>query len=171
MTLKPASMLDEMLEAWAYTRQGVIDEVRNLPDSSLDFRPNRETRTTREVVQHVIESGLLMSGELSRPDGDFLRKSYQALLKVYGGGVSKHRTKASLLAALKHTHADGDARLRAAGEVALLQRIRQFNGQPAMRIVWMHHGIAHEEYHRGQLALYARLVGVVPALTKLIQGS
>src|SRR5881296_2726822 len=116
MTLRPRSMLDEMLEAWAYTRQGVIAEVRNLPDSSLDFRPNPESRTTREVVQHVIESGLLMAGELARPDGDFLRKSYQALLKEHGGGVAKHRTKASLLTALKHTHTDGDARLRAAGE-------------------------------------------------------
>ena len=34
----------------------------------------------------------------------------------------------------------------------------------------MNHGIAHEEYHRGQLALYARLLGRVPALTRLIQG-
>jgi uncharacterized damage-inducible protein DinB len=34
----------------------------------------------------------------------------------------------------------------------------------------MHHGISHEEYHRGQLALYARLFGEVPALTKAIQG-
>jgi uncharacterized damage-inducible protein DinB len=34
----------------------------------------------------------------------------------------------------------------------------------------MNHGISHEEYHRGQLAVYARLVGRVPALTKRIQG-
>jgi uncharacterized damage-inducible protein DinB len=34
----------------------------------------------------------------------------------------------------------------------------------------MHHGISHEEYHRGQLALYARLVGQVPALTRRILG-
>jgi uncharacterized damage-inducible protein DinB len=34
----------------------------------------------------------------------------------------------------------------------------------------MHHGIGHEEYHRGQIALAARLLGHVPALTKLIQG-
>jgi uncharacterized damage-inducible protein DinB len=53
----------------------------------------------------------------------------------------------------------------------MLQTIRQFNGAPATRLSWMHHAIAHEEYHRGQLALYARLVGRVPALTKLIQGA
>jgi uncharacterized damage-inducible protein DinB len=34
----------------------------------------------------------------------------------------------------------------------------------------MQHGIAHEEYHRGQIALCARLMGIKPALTKLIEG-
>jgi uncharacterized damage-inducible protein DinB len=145
--------------------------VKNLPESALHFRPNDQTRTTREVVQHIIESGLLMFGELSRPDGDFLRKPYPDLLEEYASGASRYRTKAALLAALKRTHADGAKRFRAAGEVAMLQTIRQFNGERAMRLTWMHHGIAHEEYHRGQLALYARLVGRVPALTKLIQGS
>jgi uncharacterized damage-inducible protein DinB len=38
------------------------------------------------------------------------------------------------------------------------------------RLAWMQHGIAHEEYHRGQLATYARLTGRVPALTKRIMG-
>jgi uncharacterized damage-inducible protein DinB len=170
MAVKSKSLLDELLEAWAYTRDGVVAEVKNLPESALDFKPNNQTRTAREIVQHIIESGLLMSGELSRPDGDFLRKPYPALLKEHASGVSRHRTKAALLGALKRTHAGGEQRFRAAGEIAILQTIRQFDGEPAMRLTWMHHGIAHEEYHRGQLALYARLVGRVPALTKLIQG-
>ena len=38
------------------------------------------------------------------------------------------------------------------------------------RLAWMNHGIAHEEYHRGQIALYARLLGRVPALTQKILG-
>jgi uncharacterized damage-inducible protein DinB len=170
MPLKSTSLLDELLGAWAYTRAGVVAEVKNLPESAFDYKPNDQTRTAREIVQHIVESSLLMSGELSRPDGDFLRKPYPALLKEHASGAPKHRTKAALLAALKRTHADGAKRFRAAGEVAMFQTIRQFNGEPAMRLMWMHHGIAHEEYHRGQLALYARLVGRVPALTKLIQG-
>jgi uncharacterized damage-inducible protein DinB len=170
MKARPMSLLDEMLTAWAYTRDGVLAEVKNLPESSFDFKPSDATRTTREIVQHIIESGLLMSGELSRRDGDFQRKPYPELLAEHAGGVARRRTRAALLEALKRTHADGAKRVRAAGEVAMLQTIRQFNGEPAMRFSWMHHGIAHEEYHRGQLALYARLVGRVPALTKLIQG-
>jgi uncharacterized damage-inducible protein DinB len=170
MKARPVSLLDEMLTAWAYTRDGVVAEVKNLPESSLDFKPSGDTRDAREIVQHIIESSLLMAGELSRPDGDFQRKPYPELLQEHARGAARHRTKAALLEALKRTHADGAKRVRAAGEVAMLQTIRQFNGEPAMRLVWMHHGIAHEEYHRGQLALYARLVGRVPALTKLIQG-
>ena len=52
----------------------------------------------------------------------------------------------------------------------MLQLIRRFDGKMGTRLAWMHHGISHEEYHRGQLALYARLLGRVPALTQLIQG-
>ena len=52
----------------------------------------------------------------------------------------------------------------------MLQLIRRFDGKLGTRLAWMQHGIAHEEYHRGQLALYARLLGRVPALTQLIYG-
>jgi uncharacterized damage-inducible protein DinB len=170
MAAKSACLLDEALGMWAYTREGVIAEVRNLPESALDFKPSDATRTTSALVVHLLESGLMMSGELSRPDGDFQRKSYPAFIAEYGSGLSRQRTKAALLDALKRTHADGAKKIRMAGEISMLQTIRQFNGQLATRLSWMHHGIAHEEYHRGQLAVYARLVGRVPALTKLIQG-
>ncbi|MBZ5559280.1 MAG: DinB family protein [Acidobacteriia bacterium] len=170
MKARSLSLLEEALGAWAYTRDGVVAEVKNLPEPALDFKPTGASRTARELVQHIIESGLLMSGELPRPDGDFQRKPYPELLAEHASGVLRHRTKAALLSALKRTHADGATRLRSAGEVGMLQAIRQFNGEPATRFSWMHHAIAHEEYHRGQLALYARLVGRVPALTKLIHG-
>ncbi|MDZ7363128.1 MAG: hypothetical protein ONB46_20750 [candidate division KSB1 bacterium] len=50
----------------------------------------------------------------------------------------------------------------------MLQYITRFDGLKGTRLAWMNHGISHEEYHRGQLALYARLLGRVPALTQLI---
>lgn len=52
----------------------------------------------------------------------------------------------------------------------MLQLIERFNGARGTRLAWLHHGIAQEMYHRGQLTLYARLMGLVPALTKRIQG-
>ncbi len=71
---------------------------------------------------------------------------------------------------MRATFEDGSAKIRRAGEALMLQPIVQFNGEPAARLSWMSHGVAHEEYHRGQLCVYARMLGLVPALTKLIHG-
>jgi uncharacterized damage-inducible protein DinB len=165
------TLLEEALEAWRLTRGGVIDEMRGLPDKDLSFRPAEAGRSALELVQHILESGMMMVGELSRPDGDFRRKSYEGFLHEYGRGVSGWRSKATLMAALRKTLADGEKKIRQAGELHMLQNIRRFDGEMGTRLAWMHHGISHEEYHRGQLALFARLMGRVPALTKRILGS
>lgn len=164
------TLLEEALEAWEYTRDGVIAELRNIPEKSLGFRPGGESRTVAEIARHIVESGQMMSGELSRPDGDFRRKSYEALLREHARGTGRGRTKRDLLEGLRRTHREGETRLRRAGELHLLQLIRRFDGKMGTRLAWMNHGIAHEEYHRGQLTVYARMLGRVPALTKLIHG-
>src|SRR5690349_7637426 len=119
MSAQSTSLLDEFLEAWAYTRDGVIREVRNLPESALDYRPADASRNARELVQHIIESGLMMSGELSREDCDFQRQSFPAFMADYGRGVARHKTKTALLKALTDTHADGARRIRRAGEILM----------------------------------------------------
>lgn len=164
------NLLEEALEGWGFARQGVIDELRNIPDKDLGYRPRPESRTVAELARHIIESGLLMSGELSRRNGDFQRKGYEALLREHGRGVSRLGTRRALLDGLARKHRDGERALRKAGELQMLQFIRRFDGKMGTRLAWMQHGIAHEEYHRGQLALYARLLGLVPALTQQIYG-
>jgi len=165
-----ATLLEESLESWEYSREGVIDEFQAFPEKDLGFRPGEKSRTIIELVQHIVESGTLMVGELARSDGDFQRKSYEGFLHEYGRGISAKRTKAQLLDALKKTHTEGQRRFREVGELHMLQFIRRFDGKMGTRLAWMNHAISHEEYHRGQLALYARLVGRVPALTRRIEG-
>jgi uncharacterized damage-inducible protein DinB len=164
------SLLEEALEAWAYTRQGVIDEVNNIPEKDFGFRPTPKNRSVAELAHHIIESGLMMSGELTRPDGDFQRQDYPDFLKEHAGHIQPTESKKKLLALLKSTHAEGEKKFREAGELLILQYITRFDGLKGTRLAWMNHGISHEEYHRGQLALYARLLGRVPALTQLIMG-
>lgn len=163
------SLLEEVLEAWQYTRAGIISEIENLSDADLKFRPHAESRTAAELVVHVAQSGLVAAGELTRPDGNFRRKAYPQFIKEYAGKIPAARTKAQLVKLLTRTHADGDRKMRAAGELFMLQMITRFDGERGTRMAWMNHAISHEDYHRGQLALYARLVGRVPALTQLIR--
>ena len=147
-----------------------MDEVASLGERDVAFRPAEGSRSVAELVFHILESGALMAGELSRKDGDFRRKSYEALLGEHGRGIPRGKTRRQLLDALRATHEKGAEKIRRAGELHMLQLIRRFDGKMGTRLAWMHHGISHEEYHRGQIALCARLLGRTPALTRLIEG-
>lgn len=165
------SLFDELLEAWRYTREGVIAEIENLPESVLISAPSPLGRSGLELANHIVESGRLMAGELSRADGDFTRKPYPDLIAEHSRKGDLAGTRQEAVDLLRRSLAEGEGTLRAAGLERMLEPIRQFNGAPATRLAWMHHGVSHEEYHRGQIAIYARLGGEKPALTKLIEGS
>jgi len=164
-------LLEETLEAWTYTRSGVIDELENIPADQFGFRPAPKSRTVAELAQHIIESGLMAAGELNRRDGSFQRQPFEAFIEEYAGTRAHTTTKAALVGLLRETMDEAVRAFRKTGQGGLLREIVQFNGEPATRLTWLNHAIAHEEYHRGQLALYARLMGRVPALTQLIEGS
>lgn len=163
-------LLEDALTAWTYTREGVIAECDNIPADQFLFQPTDRSRTVAALAAHIIESGLMAAGELSRPDGDFTRQPYPDFLREYAGTRAQVTEKAALMDLLRVTHQEAIAALRAAGAKLLVSPILQFNGEPAARLTWLHHAIGHEEYHRGQLALYARLLGHIPALTRLIEG-
>ncbi len=163
-------LLDEALEAWEDARRGVIDELENLPADRFDFRPADGVRSVGELGAHILEVSALMVGELCRPDTDFRRASFEALLEEHAGSLRTLREKEPLLEAMERTLEEGVARFQEVGELHLLQLIERFDGTRGTRLAWMHHGIAQEMYHRGQLALYARLLGRVPALTRKIHG-
>ena len=165
------SVLDETLEAWRGVREGVIDEVRNFSSGEFDYRPTPKSRSLRELVQHILEVAMMMTGELTRPDTDFHRAPWPKLLALYSKPAYRARTKVQLVEVLRTQQRGAERKFRGAGSLALYQFITRFDGQQGTKLAWLNHGIAHEEYHRGQLALYARLLGHVPALTQLIEGS
>lgn len=166
-----SKLLQELLEAWRYAREGFIAEAENIAPDQWSFRPTPENRDVAELVRHIIESSLMAVGELSRPDGDFTRQSFGDHLQEHAASLPPQADRQEWLSLLRSTLEDGIERLEALGAEGILRPIRQFNGEPATRLTWFHHHIAHEDYHRGQLTLYARLTGTVPALTKKIQGS
>lgn len=164
------SLLVELLDAWRYAREGFIAEAEVIPPGSWEFRPTPENRDVPELIRHIIESSLMAVGEVARPDGDFTRQSFEEHIREHAADLPRRADRGEWLALLRSTLADGTRRLQELGPERILEPIRQFNGEPASRLTWFHHHIAHEDYHRGQLALYARLTGTVPALTRRIQG-
>lgn len=163
------TLLEETLDAWSDVRRGLIDEVENIPAERFDFRPTEAVRSVTELVQHILEVALMMTGELTRADTDFRRAPWPELLDLYAGPVSSATSKESLIELLRSSFEDADRGFRAVGELHMLQLITRFDGEPGSRLAWLEHGIAQEMYHRGQLVLYERLMGIEPALTRRIR--
>ena len=164
------NMLDEILEAWRDVREGIIDELKNIPASQFEFRPSPEVRSVKEQAQHILEVAMMATGELTRPDTNLQRAPWPKLLAMYAKPAYRARTRAQLIALLRSQMKDAEKRFRKQGELALWQYHTRFDGQQGTKLAWVHHAIEQEWYHRGQLALYARLMGRVPALTQRIQG-
>lgn len=164
------SFLDETLDAWWDVRRGIIAEVENIPAGKFDFRPTPDVRSVKHLVQHILEVSMMMTGELARRDTDVHRAPWPELLRMYAAPAYEAETKTALLRLLETQMEEAEARFRDAGELALWQFMTRFDGATGTKMQWLHHGIAQEMYHRGQLALYARLLGLVPALTQQIEG-
>ena len=67
------NLLEEALESWTDARQGLIDEVSNIPVKAFDFRPTSAVRSVTELVVHILEVAMMMTGELTRTDTNFHR--------------------------------------------------------------------------------------------------
>ena len=165
------SLLEETLEAWSDVRNGLIEELENIPDDRFDFRPTPETRSVAELTQHILEVALMMTGELTRPDTDLRRAPWPELLDLYATHVNQVTSKSPLLDLLSDSFQESERKFLESGELHMLQLIERFDGEKGTRLAWLHHGIAQEMYHRGQIVTYQRLMGIEPALTRKIRGS
>lgn len=162
--------LDEALDAWDDARSGLVAEIENLPEDALFAPPAEGARAPAEMARHIVESSEMWSRELSRREGDFTRQGFAEFIAEHAADLPATDDRASLVSLLRDTHARGAARLREAAGMVSREPIRAFDGSEMSRIAWLHHGIAHEMYHRGQIALSARIAGVTPALTRRIGG-
>ena len=167
---KCRNLLDEALESWTDARLGLIDEVKNIPAKQFAFRPTPEVRGVKELVVHILEVAMMMTGELTRADTNFHRLPWPKLLRMYAKEVYQVKTKADVVKVLKSQLKQAEKQFLQVGELHMLQVITRFDGELGTRLAWLHHGIAHEMYHTGQLTVYQRLMGIEPALTKKIRG-
>ena len=140
------SFLEESLHAWRDVREGIIDEVANIPEEKLDFRPTPEVKDVRELVQHILEVSMMMTGELTRTDTDFRRAPWPELLAMYAGPAYQAHTKQELLDLLAAQMDEAESAFRACGEKEMRGFIDNFDGSRGTKMQWLHHGIAQEMY-------------------------
>jgi uncharacterized damage-inducible protein DinB len=160
--------IDSLITFWREVRSGLIKEVEQIPEEQFSFRASPETRSISELVQHVIEAQKFLVGEACRAESNLMRQSFGDHLKEYASDVSTVTEKTGLVSLLGTTMDEAEACLRASSD-RLGETIIGFDGKPNHKPDFLNFVISHEMYHRGQLTVYERLLGIEPQLTQRLK--
>lgn len=165
------AFLEESLGHWRYIRQGLIAEADNIPAEKFEFRPSPDVKSVHELLQHILEGSMMMVGELTREKPNFQRQPPPAFYEEYGARAQAAQGKDELLVLLGDQLEEGIGGFTQLGAEAMMGSITNFDGSQWSRMQWFFHGMTEEMYHRGQIVIYARSLGLVPALTQRIQAA
>ena len=157
--------LDSLIDNWKEVRAGLIDEAETIPADQFGFKATPDMRSVAGVLQHVVEAQKTLIGEVCRADTNLLRQSFADQIKAYAPGVSQIDEKELLIDLLRTSLDDTEACLRGASD-ELQKEMKRFDGKQIAKHDFLAFAIAHEMYHRGQLTVYLRLLGIEPVLTK-----
>lgn len=159
------TLLQEVFTKWYGVRRGLIREVNQIPTSRLTFRATLESRNILEIVHHILEYSVITVEELLRDDTNLHRATMAQLVNVYAPNISRTDTLEKLVNLLVDQYRDAEIRLKEKGDLHMLQFVTRLDGTRDTRFALLNEAIQHEMYHRGQLTVYSRLIGLVPALT------
>jgi uncharacterized damage-inducible protein DinB len=157
--------IDRLVQGWREVRTGLINEASQIPEDKFSFRATPDTRSVAEILQHIVQVQKLLVGETCRADTNLMRQSFTDHVNEYAPGVAEVNDKNALLELLRSSLEPAEAAIRGWGD-GLQEKMRRFDGKEVTKFEVLNFGIAHEMYHRGQLTVFERLLGVEPALTQ-----
>ena len=157
--------VDPIIGGWREVRAGLIDEVSQIPADKFSFRAAEGMRSVAELLQHLVESQKFLVGEACRPDTNLLRKSFAENIKDYAPDARNANDKEAIIQMLQTAMDDCEKQLREHAD-ELKNTMKRFDGKEMTKLGFMSFAIAHEMYHRGQLTVYVRLLGIEPMLTQ-----
>lgn len=163
-------MIDGAVEGWVGSREALVAEAGVVPDDLFDHRLHPHARSTGEILIHVLATEAMFVEELTSGDGDLGRAPLLRLLEEYGAQLPESSPPVALRRRLETSMEETAGRLREAGEL-LAGSIRGLDGKTGPRIRWIHSAAQHESHHRGQITFLARSLGIVPAITRMLEGS
>jgi len=160
--------VEEICEQWQDVRNGLIKEIELIPEEQFEFRAAPETRSVREVVHHIIESERVLVGEICRDNTNF-KRGFPAMIAEFAGDVKQATTKEAVLELLRSSITETLEKARGFGDANLATMMTRFDGREQPKYLMLTFTISHEMYHRGQLTVYQRLLGIEPALTQVFR--
>ena len=167
--------LEEVLDVWKEVRAGLIAELAQIPAGQFGFQATQESRSVAGIIRHIIETQKFLTDKMCRPDTDFKRlpkAQIRELVERQAAEAHSGGDKEELIGSLRSAMESAEAALRAFGEEALREKAAQrSDGKTMSKLGYLLFIISHENYHRGQISLYERLMQIEPALTAKLRES
>ena len=159
---------EQVIDQWQDVRNGLIKEVELIPAEQMTFKPASESRSVIELLQHIVESERMLAGEMCRENTNFQR-GFVALMADHTGGVKDAKTKDAVIDLLRSSMEETKKRVLGFGDTGFEKMMTRFDGKQCTKLAMLNFTISHEMYHRGQLTVYERVLGIEPALTQLFK--
>lgn len=160
--------VEQIFEQWQDVRNGFIKEVELIPADQLAFRATAETRSALELIQHVIESERVIVREVCRDDTNF-KRGFPTMIAEFASQVKDAMAKDAVLELLRSSLEETRNVAVQFGDENFNKTMERFDGRQGPKRAMLSFAIAHEMYHRGQLTVYERLLGIEPALTRFFK--
>ena len=81
------SVFEDAIETLVFSRQGTIDEARNIPDDRWNYRPHPNARSVAELVKHMLQAAAMLVGEAADAAGDFQRRPPDEHVRAHAGDL------------------------------------------------------------------------------------
>jgi uncharacterized damage-inducible protein DinB len=162
------SKVEGVCDQWQEVRNGLIKEVEQIPAEQMGFKPASESRTVVELLQHIVETQRVITGEMCRENTNFQR-GFSALMAEFAGDAREATTKEAVIELLRSSLEVTKAMVVGFGDANFEKGMTRFDGKQCAKLDMLNFIVAHEMYHRGQLTVYERLLGIEPALTQFFK--
>jgi uncharacterized damage-inducible protein DinB len=159
---------EQVVDQWQDARNGLIKEVELIPAEKMTFKPAAESRSVIELLHHVVESERMLAGEMCRENTNFQR-GFAGLMADFTGGVKDATTKDAVIELLRSSMEETKKNVLGFGDTGFEKMMRRFDGKQCTKLSMLNFTVSHEMYHRGQLTVYERILGIEPALTQLFK--
>lgn len=139
---------------WGRMRTMLTAIAAAMPEDKYDFRPVKEVRSFREMLQHVVTDGYAHMGYvagLSRQESEKLSQKYNGL-----------KTRDELLKALGETYDYGDKILGDLTDQNAMEMVSGMRNEKMTRLEAALVTFEDQMDHYGNFVVYLRINGVVP---------
>lgn len=150
----------QFLDSFAQEHERTMRVLRAYPDDQTDFRPHERSRTAREIAWPIVLGQERLMVKAATTGFDWSTPPSKP--------PAAPETMSAIANAAEEAHRKAVEAVRGADEAKLDGSVKFFVGPktlgdvPTMDFLW--YVLFDQVHHRGQLSVYLRMVGKVPAI-------